>query len=260
MWELYNLFPELYKISYAKEAHLCLSDYSLIPASNAGINILKENLKLTGKMVTDKAYNISDQRTAINFNLHNSRMDYSGSGGAVDLLIAEGGESFYNYVDWLGLSKDPDLIVLSSQRHYYYDAEELNNVKTVINMKELNQIKQIKDFLHSIYNILPQKSNFIGCFIDNTKISQYVLRNSSSSQHKEKSTDDIENGIVSAVPFINRLFSIMDSKTNVYLSESSVTFLLEDFGFRVMDMTLINGFTYFHSQKVRIDYMSVHKP
>lgn len=211
-------------------------------------------------MVTDKAYNILDQRTAINLNLQNSRIDFSGTGRSVDILIAEGGESFYNYVDWLGLSKDPDLVVLSSQRHYYYDAEELNNVKTVINMKELNQIKQVKDFLHSIYNILPQKSNFIGCFVDNTKINQYVLRNSSSSRHRVKSIDDIENGIVSAVPFINRLFSILDSKTNTYLSESSVTFLLEDFGFKVMDMTLIDGFTYFHSQKVRIDYLSVVNP
>lgn len=211
-------------------------------------------------MLTDKAYNILDQRTAINLTLQNSRTDFPATGGAVDILIAEGGESFYNYVDWLGLSKDPDLIVLSSQHHYYYEAEEMNNVKTVINMKELNQIKQVKYFLHSIYNILPQKSNFIGCFVDNTKINQYVLRNGSSSHHREKSNDDIENGIVSAVPFINRLFSILDSKTNTYLSESSVTFLLKDFGFKVMDMTLIDGFTYFHSQKVRIDYMYVVKP
>ena len=208
-------------------------------------------------MVTDKAYNISDQRTAINLNLQNSRVDFARAGRAVDILIAEGGESFYNYVDWLGLSKDPDLIVLTSQRHYYYDAEELDNVKTVINMKELNQIKQIKDFLHSIYHILPQESNFIGYFIDNKKINGYALRNSSSSHHKGNNIDDIENGIVSTVPFLNRLFSILDSKTNTYLTVSSVTFLLENFGFKVMDMTLIDGFTYFHAQKVRIDYMSV---
>jgi len=211
-------------------------------------------------IVTDKADNISGQRTAINLNLHNNRIDYSGTGGAVDILIAEGGESFYNYVDWLGLLKDPDLIVLPSQRHYYYDGEELNNVKTLINMKELNQINQIKNFLHSIYKIIPQKSNFIGYFVDNKKINGYVLRNSSSSHQREKNINDIENGIVSTVPFMNRLFSILDSKTNTYLSKSSVTFMLEDFGFKVMDMTLIDGFTYFHSQKVRIDYISVVKP
>lgn len=193
-------------------------------------------------------------------NLQNRRTDFKLTGGAIDTLIDEADESFYNYIDWLGLLKDPDLIVLSSRRHYYYDAEELNNIKTVINLKELNQIKQIKNFLHSIYHILPQKSNFIGCFVDNTKINGYGLRKSSSLHNKEKSFDDIENGIVSTVPFINRLFSILDSKTNTYLSASSVTFLLEDFGFKVMDMTLIDGFTYFHAQKVRIDYLSGVKP
>ena len=65
-------------------------------------------------MVTDKAYNIADQRTAIKLNLHNSRIDFTGTGEAIDILIAEGGESFYNYVDGLGLAKDPDLVVLSS--------------------------------------------------------------------------------------------------------------------------------------------------
>jgi len=211
-------------------------------------------------IVTDKAYNISDQRTAINLSLQNSRNDFTGTGEAVDILIAEGGESFFDYVDWLGLTKDPDLVVLSSHRHYYYEAEDLHNVKTVINMKELNQIKQIKNFLHSIYHILPNKSNLIGCFVDNRKINGYALRNSSSSNYKGKSIDDIENGIVSTVPLLNRLFSVMDSRTNTYLTVSSVTFLLENFGFKVMDMTLIDGFTYFHSQKVRIDYMSVINP
>lgn len=211
-------------------------------------------------LVTDTVYKKLNRRTAISLNKQNSRIDFTGNGGAVDILIAEGGESFYNYVDWLGLSKDPDLIILSSKSHYYYDAEELSNVKTVINMKELNQIKRIKNFLHSVYKILPQKSNFIGCFVDNTKSNGYVLRNSSSSHNRGKNIDNIEYGIVSAVPFINRLFSILDSKTNTYLSEASVTFMLEDFGFKVIDMTLIDGFTYFHSQKVGIDYMSGVNP
>jgi hypothetical protein len=38
------------------------------------------------------------------------------------------------------------------------------------------------------------------------------------------------------------------------MSERSVTLLLEDFGFRVLDMTEFNGLTFFHSQKVRNTY------
>ena len=42
----------------------------------------------------------------------------------------------------------------------------------------------------------------------------------------------------------------MDSKTDAYLSEKSVTFMLGSYGFKVMDMTEFNGLTYFHAQKV----------
>src|SRR5674476_1602827 len=57
---------------------------------------------------------------------------------AIDKLTTEGGESFFNYVDSRGLSKDPSLIVLSSSHYYYYDFEEINNAKTVVYLKELN--------------------------------------------------------------------------------------------------------------------------
>ena len=63
--------------------------------------------------------------------------------------------------------------------------------------------------------------------------------------------DPIESGIVSAVPFINRLYSIMDSRTNTYISRSSFTFLLEDYGFKVLDMTEQDEMVYFQAQKAR---------
>ena len=57
-----------------------------------------------------------------------------------EILTAEGREDFVKYFEGLGLAKDPNVIFLSSQHHYYYDAEEMKNVKTVINLKEMNQI------------------------------------------------------------------------------------------------------------------------
>jgi len=192
-----------------------------------------------------------DQSRNRDLNPLDSPIDSKGTNQAINILINEGGESFYKYVDWLGLANDPDLVVLSSLHHYYYDADEMNKVKTVINLKELNQIKQIESFLDSSFQILPQKSNFIGCFIDNKKINGYVLRNSSSSNHKNRSSDDIENSIVSRIPFLNMLYSIMDSKTNKFMSRKSVSLLLEEHGSKVMNMTEQNGITYFHAQKVQ---------
>ena len=171
---------------------------------------------------------------------------------AVDKLRTEGGEGFYNYVDSLGFSNDSNLIVLSSKHHYYYDSEEINKAKTVVNLKELNRIKEIKELLHSHLHFLPQKCNFVGCFVNNKKNERFTFKKSATSKEKVMNSDDIELGIVSQFPFINMLYSLMDSKTNNYLSEESVSSMLGVHGFKVIDMKEVNGLTFFHSQKVGI--------
>jgi hypothetical protein len=168
-----------------------------------------------------------------------------------EFLSAEGREDFVNYIQALNLDKDPNLVFLSSQHHYYYDAEEMKDVNTVINLKEINQIKQIKSFLHSIFHVLRRRSNLIGCFVDNEKINGYVLRNNLPLSQKKNSISAIENGIVSRNPFLNKVYSIMDLRTNKYMSRGSVSLLLEDHGFKIINMSEINGLTYFHAQKVR---------
>jgi hypothetical protein len=127
----------------------------------------------------------------------------------------------------------------------------MKNVETIINLKEFNQIKQIKSFLNSIFYILPEKSNFIGCFVDNEKNSVFSSRDNLSKNNTKNSKNAIENGIVSRIPFLNMVYNIMDSKTNRYLSKISVSLLLEDHGFKIMNMTDINGLTYFLAQKKR---------
>ena len=188
------------------------------------------------------------------FNLLSIPGNLKVSNEAMDILIAEGGENFYNYVEWLGLADDPKLVVLSSKHHYYYDAEEFNSVNTLINITQLNQMKQAKSFLYSSISILPQRSHFVGCFVDNEKINGYVILNNPSSMDSKKKVDDIENGIVSDIPFLNMLYSMMDSRTYNYLSKSRVSLMLEEHGVKVLDMTDLGGITYFHSQKSGAKY------
>lgn len=177
-------------------------------------------------------------------------IDFSTTKSGVDKLISEGGEAFFNYVDTIGLSDDSDLIVLSSKHHYYFDSDEMNRAKTVVNLKELNQVSELKEFLHTHLNFLPRKCNFVGCFINNNKVDRFALRKGSTSGEKRKNSESIGLGITSRFPFINMLYSILDSKTNSYMSEESVTSMLGENGFKVLDMTDNNGITFFHSQKV----------
>ena len=143
------------------------------------------------------------------------------------------------------------MVVLSSLHHYYYDAEEMINVKQLSILKELNQIKQLKDFLHSMFYILPPNCNFIGCFVNNKKQSGFTLSTNPSDFYYKRNSDAIENGIVSSSPFLNKIYNMIDSKTNKYMSERSVSLLLQENGFKIIDMTEIDGLTYFCAQSLR---------
>jgi hypothetical protein len=174
-------------------------------------------------------------------------IDLSGKRPALDLLVTEGGESFYNYIDWLGLAKDPDLIVLSSMHHYYYDTEDLKEIRTVVNLMPLNQIKHVKGLFHSIYHLIPHKCYFIGCFADNRKNYGFIFR----KNPLDKKSEDTDHSILSGIPLLNIIYKFIDSRTENYLSGKNVSLNLEDLGFKVLDMTELNGLTYFCAQKVQ---------
>lgn len=169
-----------------------------------------------------------------------------------EVLAVEGKKDFIDYIEWLGLHNNPDYIVLSSIHHYYYDEEELKKVNTVVNLIKLNELKEIKTFLHSIYSSLPPKSNLVGCFSDSKKQNNYALNKTASEYESRKISTALENGILSRVPMINRIYSIIDSRINKSLTRNNVTMLLQDHGFKVQDMTEINGLTYFYARKVKV--------
>jgi hypothetical protein len=183
--------------------------------------------------------------------MHGRPVNLQVAGTIIDTLIAEGGSAFLDYVSRLGLAQETGMVVLSFRQHFYFDAEEMKRAKTLVNLTELNKISGVTDFFRTCYRIMPRESNLLGRFIDNKEVGRYKLNNSSSAFTDGDYFEDIENAIFSRVPFINRLYSILDSRTNVYMSKNSVSLLLHDYGFKVVDMTVLNGLTYFHAQKAR---------
>jgi len=164
-------------------------------------------------------------------------------------LAEEGHEDFYNYLDWLGLAKDPGLLILTSSHHYYFENEDLKKIKTVVNLKQLNNIKEIKDFLQTISRVLPHKCYFIGSFSDNKNLNGIFSSSSKSKDHKtgEVTKNEVSTGQWSTV--LNMVYDLIDSRTNRYMTEKSVRFLLEDTGLKILDITEFNGLTYFCTQK-----------
>jgi hypothetical protein len=178
-------------------------------------------------------------------------VEVNGTNPVLEKLKAEGCENFFTYFEQLGIANDPDLIILPSTHHYYYDAEDLKAVNKVVNMKHLNHIKDLKDFLHNIFHILSHQSFFIGIFIDKKYQNNFFSNSLQKQAQNGGKVDPVENGIESRIPFLNMMYNIMDSKTDRYMSKHAVSILLGDAGFKMLDMTEINGLTYFCAQKVK---------
>jgi len=144
----------------------------------------------------------------------------------INELIAEGGENFFDYLQKHGLADEDNMLVLSSRRHYYYDPNELQSVTTLINIKKLNLIRHLDSFLQSVVLVLSKDSNFVGCFSD---------------WKTQKG-----NGLHSRM--YKGLINFLDAKTDAEYDKHYISKLLESHGFKVIDMTEINGLTYFRAQ------------
>lgn len=145
-------------------------------------------------------------------------------------LSAEDGKNFFQYLKNFNLSKDPELLILPPNNHYYFDEKELRNVRTLINLKNLNLIKDLNTFLFTLSRMLPQNANFLGYF----SYSKLTFNG-----------DSLFTGLSS------RLNNLLDLKTDHNLDKKEFSERIQRFGFKVNDMTEMNGLTYFYTKVVR---------
>jgi len=168
-----------------------------------------------------------------------------------DELSVAAREDLIGYLDRMGLINEADLLVIPSTRHYFYDAEDMKGIKTVVNLRQLNHVREIREFLRNIVGLLPVKSNFVGCFVDNKVQNGFSDKYSNLPREISEKEAAWENGIESRIPFINRMYSFIDSRTNRYLTKRAVTHMLEECGLQIIGMTELNGLTYFWTQKIK---------
>lgn len=163
--------------------------------------------------------------------------------------IARIPDNFSDYLRHLNLTDGLNVIVLSSTGHFYYEPDELKDVQVIINLKVLNQISELNDFLKSVYCIIPKQSLFIGCFSDSENQSWFYSDSGNTDRNNTGEFDPVENGIESRIPLLNRIYNFIDIKTNRYLTKKAVVFHMEDTDLEVLDMKDINGLTYFCARK-----------
>jgi hypothetical protein len=201
-----------------------------IPLIDTFTSLTKQN-KMENISVLERGV-INNKLTSENFNAKLLLHERSFTNPVMENIIAEGGDDLFKYLTWTGLSKEPNLMVLSSMHHYYYDHKDMAGIKTLINLKKLNQVKHLESFLHTLFRILPSRAFFVGCF--------------KNSSHHRKGTS-----FYNSARFFTGLVNIFDSRSERAFTKKGVTQLMEEHGFKVIDITDINRTTYFWAQNLR---------
>lgn len=161
------------------------------------------------------------------------RSSQAASGNSViNTVITESKDNFLQYLRRLNFSRESDVLVLPSDHHYFYDEKELKSVKTLVNLRKLNQMKNPGRFLQTLFNVLPPDANFIGCFSDDKR-----LKYNGGNYYKPSR-------------LFNRFINFIDSRADHILDKKEVSELLSTHGFKILDMTEIDGITYFYSQNI----------
>ena len=153
---------------------------------------------------------------------------------ALTKMLVESGESFLDYLKSQGLPGETEIMVLSCNHHYYYDENDLKNIRTLVNLKKLNLVEHLDSFLDTLFRILPPDANFIGCFTD----SKILKKNNGFTLYH-------------STRILNQLISVIDSRTNHYMNRNQVLNLFASNGFKVIDMTEKDGLTYFYAKSIR---------
>jgi hypothetical protein len=214
---------------------------------------LKGGIKLQ-EMTSGAVVNNSDivnDKTVNDAYPRNKSLGKSNVNRLFDELSDAAREDLIEYLDRMGLINEPDMLVIPSTRHYFYDAEDMKGIKTVVNLRQLNHVREVRDFLRTIVDLLPVRSNFVGCFVDNKAQNGFSDKYSNLPREISEKAEAYENGIESRIPFINRMYSFIDSRTDRYLTKRTVTNLLKEVGLELVEMTDLNGLTYFHTRKNR---------
>lgn len=139
----------------------------------------------------------------------------------------DGDESFFNYLNNVEIDRHSNILVLSSRHHYFYDLDELKGVSALVNPKRLNFMNHFESFVHVAGNILSSNAKFVGCFVD----------------HKT------QKGIGSISRMYKKFISFLDDRIDIDIDKRYLVQLFESSGFKVVDMSEINGLTYFTTIK-----------
>ena len=143
-------------------------------------------------------------------------------------LTAQGGVLFFDYLKKFNLVRESNIVTIYPQKSFFYDENDFVGINTILVLKKLNLINDLEGFLRALDSILPHDVNFIGCFSDYRRIKG--------------------NNLITRL--YRNVLNLLDLKTDNELDRRHASAMLKKCGFKIIDMSEMNGLVYFFTRPV----------
>jgi hypothetical protein len=175
---------------------------------------------------------INDKINKANINRKKNSRGTAGLSSSFVNTVSGGISKFFSFLKNPGQSKDPDLMILSSSNQYYDKKNDSMSFRTSVNLKKLNHINHLDEFLAELVRTSSPDASFIGYFSDSK-----ILNGNGKLFYQPSMQSD-------------RSVNFPGSGTNLYPDKYEVLSILEKYGFKIIDAKEMSGLTYFYSENI----------
>ena len=178
----------------------------------------------------------------------------------IDAITEEAGAEVCSYINEHYDLSNTSSVLFASSKQYSYELLDFDNLRVIINLKKINQTKNINEFLRSINKLLPDSGLYIGC------VESYADRKTRISQNSKFKTtakikifvDSILNHFIPRVPFIKNIYKFITKGKFFTISLAETLGRSVYCGFNIIEYKRINNLSYFVVMKTKEPQNGVH--
>ena len=163
-----------------------------------------------------------------------------------NLIIREAGKNVYNYLSEHCYINESNVGLISTTTPLNIENLQIKNIRTIINLKKVNDMRYINKFFETVNKKLPEAGIFMGCAETNKQ--RYKRISAKFSHFIGKIAiilDFILTRIILKLPCIKYIYFSLTQGRGQMLSKAEVLGRLIRCGFEIIEFKEINDLTYF---------------
>jgi lipopolysaccharide/colanic/teichoic acid biosynthesis glycosyltransferase len=168
-----------------------------------------------------------------------------------DSILKEFGTKVYDYIaEHVNIESDDSMVIMTNDIFNIISLSD-NYFNSIINLKRINDTKQINNFFEAVNSKLPDDGIFIGC-VETHDLRKMRLMNKYPVviAHVYYTFDFVFKRIFPKLPVTKKIYFKITAGRNQTISKSETMGRLYSCGFRIIDKKLINNTLYFVVKKI----------